>query len=1181
MDFFKSKSKDPYCIEILLNLVSKGSAILAEILRMKDYIPEVYYIDETKRYQHIIFDFSYFNKIDYYEDKIKCSSQLRNIDEEFRESYNDILKRFYFIFNNVYKYICDLDKYISQLKSGIYVQFSLENMLSNKDSRHLLCESIYLYGVMLILIDRLIPGVIREKIIVSYYRYSGQTTIENIKDIIKLFENTGFNPLHNTNINTFINNSNSLNISSILSNNNYNYSRPKQYPCDYFERHLIDKEYVKMVIGIIKDNDIYDQIAAYPSPEHRSHALASQASMIFVIMFFVKDYLILENSKMREIVDKHFSDNWNISIYMGYTCDIIDWWKDFKAAKNALNITIDTDSVKKLSKYNNNSLNILTKSLEKYYYEGSINEDYVLDNIENLLKVMRSSNVVLRWYFLHLTTTQTKYKDIIMSDGFKNNNLIALLLATSNFESNLKTMFEKLIGNKEKMWIEDKENCLYRLKELSEYFAGMKNFGKQVKQEDFKDFFESSIKKLESLKLSNPTVAGRKIVILKDDLEKVKKYHYVEGNLQIKQYINEIIEYLNHMLRVANIKNKHMINIAQISDFSYAWINVQDFVHLMQEQLKDNSNNILYLKSVFLKLASILNFPLIRLFESNSCDIESVTNHYSTELVNFVRKVLQIVPISVFKLLEEIINVYNKGFKDVPIKLLKSDIKDYAQLDERYTLAKAVHKISLFTKGILAMEKTFVGIIEVDPKEILEDGIRRELLNLLAFTYHNILELDFYYVNKINLINKLKELSIRVSSIKRAFIYIQDYINIDASRIWDEELHRLVNCYADVEANKFLVKKIKVESKYSLLKYPIPKLTNNKDNSCVSFLGRLIKFITYYTMPSYSNFYQNSILWIENYYNKNEVFSLKTMNLLKESLGIEGYQGMFRLCSYHIQHEIDEITKIYNNFINNKNYLKNIQTLSKLFNSPLIFDYSDNESTKNFLNTYNTCIKGISSEFINAIIKIGNYDVIRRLFNHCLKDNVEYESNCLYSQISNINKLNVLFLRHGYNISFENTNKNYDQNKYHLLLNDVMNDFSLTDETYYQDLSKLNYIVLILGMVTYYELILNYGKDKDTIYRRKKTIEFNLLYMIKGIKVILYQLGKKSSLYYYSLMCQFKTVLINNLYSLKDFKGINDYKASIPENVLILDFFLNEISIYLNLKNIDKDICTGISLQVR
>jgi WASH complex subunit strumpellin len=49
----------------------------------------------------------------------------------------------------------------------------------------------------------------------------------------------------------------------------------------------------------------------------------------------------------------------------------------------------------------------------------------------------------------------------------------------------------------------------------------------------------------------------------------------------------------------------------------------------------------------------------------------------------------------------------------------------YAQAESRYELAGKTYSISLFTEGILAMETTSVGIVKVEPHQLLEDGIRK------------------------------------------------------------------------------------------------------------------------------------------------------------------------------------------------------------------------------------------------------------------------------------------------------------------------------------------------------------------------------------------------------------------------------------------------------------------------
>ena len=52
---------------------------------------------------------------------------------------------------------------------------------------------------------------------------------------------------------------------------------------------------------------------------------------------------------MRELVDKHFSDNWVIPFYLGYYVDLTVEWADYDAAKKALENTLDLEYIQELT----------------------------------------------------------------------------------------------------------------------------------------------------------------------------------------------------------------------------------------------------------------------------------------------------------------------------------------------------------------------------------------------------------------------------------------------------------------------------------------------------------------------------------------------------------------------------------------------------------------------------------------------------------------------------------------------------------------------------------------------------------------------------------------------------------------------------------------------------------------
>ena len=247
--------------------------------------------------------------------------------------------------------------------------------------KQLLSEVIYLYGVILLLLDECIDGVIRERMLISYLRYMGQNEIPLIDEVCKLMGKTNYYPKSTG-------------------------KRSPGYPEEFFSRYPLPNKLIQMVIGRLRSDDIYYQQSAYPLPEHRSTALASQAQMLYVILYFSPSILKEEFAIMREIVDKHFPDNWVITYYLGFTVDLSWAWEPYKSAKQALSQTIQNQNVLNLRNKYWNGLPKLLQTLHNYLREGVMTEQFILEQRSTLIATLRECNIIVRWLMLRQEVLQ-------------------------------------------------------------------------------------------------------------------------------------------------------------------------------------------------------------------------------------------------------------------------------------------------------------------------------------------------------------------------------------------------------------------------------------------------------------------------------------------------------------------------------------------------------------------------------------------------------------------------------------------------------------------------------------------------------------------------------------------------------------------------------------------------------
>lgn len=717
--------------------------------------------------------------------------------------------------------------------------------------------------------------------LVAYNRYKPSSASDaNFDEVCTLLRSTGYIP---------------------------NGRRPPNYPDDFFRRIPVPPLFVDMVIARLRTDDIYNRIAAYPVPQHRSAALATQASMLYVILYFQPETLHKQPARMREIVDKHFPDNWVIAHYMGIVVNLVEAWEPYRAARLALMNTIGLANIRTVATGYVTSVKRLHQDVAKYLEEGVLVEEYVLIHISQLMHCMRECNVTLRWLMLH-TCDSTLYdkqhaeckhtRDAVLQCQFNARDLFGLLLNTAQYEFLLQKLFNELLAQKQAKWEALKKEGVERMMELSDVFSGERPLARVERNENLQNWFRGIAREIELLNYNDSTAAGRKIVQLTQALEMVQSYHQLETNMQICQFLMDSRGFLTNMLRIINIKEEVVVQIQLVADLSYAWEIIRDYTAYMQDSIKEDPAIVKKLRATFLKLVSTLEMPLLRIKQADSGDFDSVSQFYSGQLVAYVRGVLQIIPQSMFKVLREIIGLQTRQIKELPSRVEKEHMKDYAALEHRYVVARRTHDISIFTDGILALQTTLVGVVKVDPKRLLEDGIRKELVQHVAVAMDELLVFN-PKVKGDDLMSRLAQLQVRMEGLRRSFEYIQDYLNIYGLKIWQEEVSRIVNYNVEQECNRFLKTKVyDWQSVYQSTAIPIPRFPP-RDAESANFIGRVAREILRVTDPHTSIFIDAMNVWYDAR-SSAEIMDARAFLQLERALGSFGLAGFDRLLSFMI-----------------------------------------------------------------------------------------------------------------------------------------------------------------------------------------------------------------------------------------------------------------------------------------
>ncbi|KAI8426207.1 hypothetical protein MSG28_005135 [Choristoneura fumiferana] len=549
-------------------------------------------------------------------------------------------------------------------------------------------------------------------------------------------------------------------------------------------------------------------LAVYTTPEHQASALATQASMLVVCLFFMPQYLHSDVSKMREIADKFFPSNWIIPIYMGVTVNVIDYWENFKAAKLALSNTCNSKMVKEVFSKRGSAVPMLINKTHQLLKEGVMTDDFVLDNINKILNLLINSNFVLRWLLLHNShvifyDTNKKSKQlkelVLKESGYDPLKILELLISTAELELKVREMLNRLLENRNESWNTSKTEALEALNNLAELFSGDKSFTKVKENDQLKQWFTNIANQIKSVGESITTKSMKKITQLIQALDEVEEFHGIKSASTVLQFLSESKDALKNALRAASLKEDSLVTLEIAAD---TWT-----------------------------------------------------------------------------------------IKEIPTRLDKERLKEFAQLEQRMEVAKLTHSASTFTTGILDMRSTLVGVIRVDPAELLEDGLLKELDTHISKKFVEFLEPQSRKPLAPNtLLIRLQKLAESMDGYKRSLEYIQDYINIHGLRIWQKQVSAII-----VES---VAKEISLRKGVTLY------------SPSAGFMGSLARQIAQLTDARVCSYINICTAWFD-IKSQTEIVNTKTFAKLNEAIGVVGLHGLDTLYAFMIKNQLQTVQQIF------------------------------------------------------------------------------------------------------------------------------------------------------------------------------------------------------------------------------------------------------------------------------
>ncbi|KAJ1374630.1 hypothetical protein KIN20_037361 [Parelaphostrongylus tenuis] len=708
----------------------------------------------------------------------KPIEENEDLQDQFYNINGDLLSRFSTLFQTMAIFLCSLKEYADQVGND-RIGISYLDVVD--------IEILFYVGLVLLYFEKFLPGALRERIYVAIYRNSDeQRNVDFLVDFLRV-------------------------------------NSPSEINC-LFERLKMNETFIDRCLSCCET--IHKEGANDFGKQHVDRN--TLIKWIFVCLLFKPSVLRTDNIKMRQIVENFFRDDWVLQLGLGLNINMIDAWQHYRAAFVAITNQMDIKKAKEMASFHYTTLGKLTVP------QGKISPvDF--DAHSRLIAQYNSS---LRWLILHTSETATKkalsYVQAVDVHPQLNAQLLILLLRLSNFEMNFFTAYSDCLRNKEESIKKLTSSTCSLINELVQFLSG--DFGSLNKDKKTKlhDWFLLMKKTLEDLD-PNSKQNGGFVIQIKKRIIQVGEMLDLSGRVALAQHLRLLESHLDSLSCLYGVREEEERRLRRSADPSYLWPILDDWTPRIQRRILESSNAHA-LRPLFFKLSLSVSV-LCEQFENDERK-RLIGRAYSFHLERRLRVILQSIPNKLFSILRNTLSPLLQTHWEPNMD--KAVVRARADFEENFHFAEVTFTISNLSLGISRMALRKVGVVSVNPKELLEEGIRRELASELPL-------LLAVSETPSSLEDLLKNLSDTLHSFHRAFIYMCGHVDINGYDMWRSE----VDCIL-MQMTKDVMEK----------RHKTTQAGSNSVNSTQA-LSVITDLLLKHSNPNYNRYMEDSMTWRE------------------------------------------------------------------------------------------------------------------------------------------------------------------------------------------------------------------------------------------------------------------------------------------------------------------------------